>query len=300
MKLKLLFIICLFCTIKSFSQAYQPFQFGNTRWKNAHYDFNSFVKDFCFFSTDTIGITINNLKYYPIEKSNSPVALGGNTVAYLRDDTTAKKVFILNLIDSTENILYDFSVQASDTVKGIKFSGTICGVMPFLDTIKIDSVVIRNYNGINRRLFLGRSIANHPNNMNIYHLQYRYVEGIGSIQDLLDPKPYPWTDPSYYMNCYSYNSINYYGVSSECNMFYTAVNDLKYSNKLSIYPNPSLNGIFNIKTIEKITWQVSNIEGKIILQGNQNKIDISLHPTGIYILQIKTNNNLQTIKLKKL
>ena len=149
MKLKLLSIICIFFTIKSFSQAYQPFQFGNTRWKNAHYDFNSFVKDFCFFSSDTIGIKINNLKYYPIEKSNSSVSLGGNTVAYLRDDTTAKKVFILNMIDSTENILYDFSVQAGDTVKGIKFSGTICGVMPFLDTIKIDSVVIRNYNGIN-------------------------------------------------------------------------------------------------------------------------------------------------------
>jgi hypothetical protein len=299
MKLKLLVIICLFFTIKSFSQSYIPFQFGNTRWKNAHYDFNSFVKDFCFFSTDTIGITINNLKYYPIEKSNSPVPLSSNIVAYLRDDTIAKKVFILNLIDSTENILYDFSVQAGDTVKGIKFSGDICGVIPFLDTIKIDSVIIRNYNGINRRLYMGRSIAIHPNNMNINHLQYRYVEGIGSIQDLLDPKPYPWTDPSFYMNCYTFNSVNYYGSTSDCSIFYTSVNDLTNSNKFSIYPNPSYNGIYHINTTEKITWKILNIQGEIISKGAQNNIDISNQPTGIYYLQLKTDKGNQTAKIIK-
>lgn len=69
--------------------------------------------------------------------------------------------------------------------------------------------------------------------------------------------------------------------------------------KIAIYPNPSYNGIYHINTTEKITWKILNVEGKIISKGNQNNIDISTEATGIYILQIISNNNLQTIKLQK-
>jgi hypothetical protein len=74
----------------------------------------------------------------------------------------------------------------------------------------------------------------------------------------------------------------------------------KEKQSVAIYPNPSYNGIYYINTTEKITWKIVNIEGKIIAQGNQNNIDISTVATGIYILQIISNNNLQTIKLQKL
>jgi hypothetical protein len=68
---------------------------------------------------------------------------------------------------------------------------------------------------------------------------------------------------------------------------------------ISIYPNPSYNGIYHINTTEKITWKILNIEGKIISQGNQNNIDISNQPTGIYYLQLQTEKTTQTTKIIK-
>jgi hypothetical protein len=75
---------------------------------------------------------------------------------------------------------------------------------------------------------------------------------------------------------------------------------IKENKSISIYPNPSYNGIFYINTTEKIKWKIINIEGNIITQGNQNNIDISKEAIGIYILQINTKNNFQIIKLQKL
>jgi hypothetical protein len=70
--------------------------------------------------------------------------------------------------------------------------------------------------------------------------------------------------------------------------------------KLLAYPNPSETGKFTINTTEKkLSWRVFNIEGKTIAEGTTNQVNISNQTTGMYILQIKTNNYFQTLKLQK-
>jgi len=293
MKLKFLFLLHLFLTIKSFSQAYIPFQFGNTRWKNTEADFG-YSKNICYFSTDTVGILINGKKYLPIEKSQSPTPLGG-VYRYIYDDTAQRKVFVFNPIDSTENLLYDFSAHAGDTIKGIMKINHFTSFVD-LDTVIVDSVITKNINSINRKYFYIKNIHG-------WH-ELPYIEGIGSTAELFDPTlKNKWTDPVFYFNCYQYNANTLYpdtlNGTNTCNNFLTSVYDLKNTNSICIYPNPSERGIFNINTTEKFEWKVLNLEGEIISVGNQYIIDISNQAIGIYYLQIQTEKEIVTKKIIK-
>jgi len=72
----------------------------------------------------------------------------------------------------------------------------------------------------------------------------------------------------------------------------------------SIYPNPS-SGIFHVatltgfETLSGFAWEVTDIQGSIIAQGNDPindfTIDISSHPKGIYYLKI-TKGELQMVR----
>lgn len=56
--------------------------------------------------------------------------------------------------------------------------------------------------------------------------------------------------------------------------------------KMSIYPNPT-KGEINIKTDKKITSSsVYDFSGKILLENNSGKMDISSYPKGTYLLKI--------------
>jgi len=72
-----------------------------------------------------------------------------------------------------------------------------------------------------------------------------------------------------------------------------------------IYPNPTS----EIVNIEKINFQNSevylyNIQGNMLyynfFSGNKMQIDLSDYPQGIYILKIKTENKINTLKINKI
>jgi hypothetical protein len=68
--------------------------------------------------------------------------------------------------------------------------------------------------------------------------------------------------------------------------------------KIGVYPNPT-NGIFTVDSKEG-QIQLLNLEGKIIvetLSNNNNIIDISNQPAGIYILILTTNGNIYKYKI---
>ena len=56
-------------------------------------------------------------------------------------------------------------------------------------------------------------------------------------------------------------------------------------NKISVFPNPSTSGVFNIKTLGPQNWKVYTITGRKILSGNGSKVNISSFSKGIYILR---------------
>ncbi len=62
----------------------------------------------------------------------------------------------------------------------------------------------------------------------------------------------------------------------------TAIGDAEISSN-GVYPNPSSNGIFNLK--ESTDWVVYSIAGSVVAQGNGVLVDISSASKGMYILK---------------
>lgn len=293
MKTKLLVIIAILFSYQSFSQAYIPFQFGNTRWKYAELNF-SYTRNYCYFSTDTNKIIINGHNYLPIEKSNSPVSFGG-VYQYIYDDTSNRKVFVFNPIDSAINLLYDFSAQAGDTIRGI-YNYNLLGNFAILDTIKIDSIITKNVNAINRKFFYFSHIGN-------WGLKMYYVEGIGSMYDLFSPTKYMATDPDFMFNCYQNNNHTAFPDTSNgdyCLNFLTSTIEVEKQSQISVstISNTGLYEIINPNN-KYFTWKLYNFTGQLIAENKTNQINISSSPTGIYLLQIQTKNSSKTFKLIK-
>jgi len=70
--------------------------------------------------------------------------------------------------------------------------------------------------------------------------------------------------------------------------------------KILAYPNPSSNGIFKLNTTEEFEIVISSINGKVILETNsKNAIDLSNHPSGIYLLSAKNIENIFNCMLVK-
>lgn len=59
--------------------------------------------------------------------------------------------------------------------------------------------------------------------------------------------------------------------------------------KISVFPNPSNNGVFQIKNQKPQNWKVYSITGKKMIEGKGNLIDISSYAKGIYILNINNS-----------
>jgi hypothetical protein len=64
------------------------------------------------------------------------------------------------------------------------------------------------------------------------------------------------------------------------------------ASSLVVFPNPSKNGIFNLKNAEN--FKVFSMMGQLIMEGNSESIDLSNKPKGIYFLK---SNDKQSIKL---
>lgn len=81
----------------------------------------------------------------------------------------------------------------------------------------------------------------------------------------------------------------------------TGINSLNYSKNRYIYPNPS-NGIINIEIEKFIEVIIFDIYGKIYGQFDQNQIDISHLPNGLYFILLKIdkkNNRMEKLILLK-
>jgi hypothetical protein len=75
---------------------------------------------------------------------------------------------------------------------------------------------------------------------------------------------------------------------------------------LKLYPNPTtnlVNIIYNVNTSDNFIIEVIDLQGKIIFskdlinKNGQLQVDVSKLSDGIYFVNLKTNNNIKTVKL---
>lgn len=97
---------------------------------------------------------------------------------------------------------------------------------------------------------------------------------------------------------YNYGLVILYNISTLSTDENTALN-----NRYTIYPNPVTDS-FTIKTdiIEQVTFEISDVNGKILITGNNSNfdsIDISHFQKGFYFLTLMTDSSRQTHKIIK-
>lgn len=292
-KLFLFFAILSVFPARSQTFVYHPFPESNATWNvnmNQAMCFmgGSASEDYSItFSGDT---TIANLTYQKLMTPFVQVSLGWGCIQMnfpgyqgaIRQDVAGKKVYYVPPSQLMEQLLYDFSMEVGDTVKGYLESFD----QPDIVT-EMDSVLVGDH-------YRKRWLIN-P----CYEIYL--IEGIGSTYGLLKPSPGCLTDMDYYsLSCFIQNGQTLYPDQlSECRLI-TSTHPVDIASAaVGVYPNPSQGSftidIRNHKNIEEI--RLTDRVGSIVYQKknmDQQTVNISGLPGGAYILTIIDKENRTT------
>lgn len=270
-------------TVHGQTNVYHPFPDSNAVW-NINFGLYCFWNGTAnenysiIISGDTL---INGQPYHklttPYVQSFSTGTCGGKIAGYkgaIRQDQPAKKVFFVPPLSNSEQLLYDFTMQVGDTVKGYAGSTNT----PFLPDVilSIDSVLV---GGNYRKRWKTDS----------YYNPY-FIEGIGSAYGMIERSPGNVTDmPGYLVTCFSQNGITLHpATATNCDLILTSVSTIQEnSSQVKISPNPST-GIFTIQNKEaEISYiEICNIFGEIVyaetVKSKMHEIKLEDKSRGIY------------------
>ncbi len=207
-------------------------------------------------------------------------------VGLVRDDTLSEKVYGIGIgawlgcsLDEPE-LLYDFALEAGDTVSGCMHIPP-AGNFP----LTVDSLFAVNIWGTNRQVQeveLGR-----------------FIEGIGTD---LGPFGSLWYFPHPGSPSFLYDYC--VGTDEQCNLFPVTAGETAVSSAFKIFPNPA-NGFLKIELPgddgqEAFTVILSDITGKMYRKETYSgALNLQDLPGGIYLLTVQTSEKTQTRKFLK-
>jgi hypothetical protein len=294
-KLLLIFVVTMTVTF-SFAQTnvYHPFPDSNAIW-NLYFTGCQTGNDNESYSILIVGDTlISGHTYHKLSTPFVQVSLAGycsqtHFAGYkgaIRQDTLLKKIFFIPPDSSSEHLLYDFTMQVGDTIKGYLESYSWSA-----DTvISIDSILVGST--YHKRWFIDYGY-------NIY-----IIEGVGSTYGLLESSPGGMVDfPDYSITCFKQNGQSLYpDTTTNCQLI-TSINSIDpISNQVNVFPNPAIDNL-TIEIPQKSTIELLDIQGQTILQQTlqqgKTDIDISGLAKGIYILRLCSNDKTAVARIVK-
>lgn len=241
------------------------------------------------FGGDTV---INSQTYHkltiPYAQTNLVGECNGIGIGYqgsIRQDVALKKVFYVKPNETSEQLLYDFTMQVGDTVRG------------YIETFTYTPDIVQSIDSV----LVGSNYRKRWSINPCYNIYF--IEGIGSTYGLFELSPGCVTDfPDYTLTCFQQNGLTLYpDTTSSCQLI-TSVNSINtVSDQVKVFPNPS-NGSFTIdldKSIKFKEIQLTSLPGNIILQKlvkNQTTITIDHLPNGLYILTAIDQNDRSTYR----
>jgi len=299
------FLFILNATAFSQNQPYIPMAIDSAYWlvENVYTPVNAPpIPEYSYALYGTNGDTVvNNLTYkkafnYYIDTSGH---LQGELIALLRDDTTTRKVYMINLIDpnnsafyygcafdcpaNSEFVLYDFALNTTaDTLYNCSSS--------FGFAVAQDTSYQLMY-GKTRKVIL-TSASNTTD--------FEWYEGIGG-----QTSPFSRFANGYLGGLPNYSLYDYcVGNLKDCGLwsFYSSTNNLPENLDLNIFPNPAKD-ILNVKleTFQDVEIRVYNALGQLLntqelLQTN-TAISLADYSNGMYYLQFV--KDFQILKTEK-
>ena len=260
----LFIIFSIAFSVKAQTSVYHEFPDSNANW-NIHfyvYPTLSWPPSSEHYTTTISGDTIINASTY--HKLNIPhIQVDTNGACFMifftgyqgaiRQDTLIKKVYYVSPYDTTEQLLYDFTLQIGDTVKG--YFGPNYLVFP-ATVYSIDSILIGN--NYRKMWNISGGIIN------------TIIEGIGSSFGLLE-SPYPnasFQCPlEFTLTCFSQNGASLYpNGATNCQIITNATDISNFVASSVISPNPFIS-LATLKVpleYENAAFKIYNVAGLLV------------------------------------
>ena len=252
-----------------------------------------FNEDFIKFSTIGDTIILGELTKIILEER---ITLNDTIANEIFMKSDSNRVYLFDSSSTTFKLIYDFNALSGDTIEVFTRD-------PYSDStiIIVDSVSTININGT----ILGVQYVSPLYFGGYYDMSGIIIENIGwtgfmfPLSTLADP-PYGGA-----LRCFQNDSIGLYKPSAfDCDYLETGIESINNSNNLSIYPNPA-SEILNISIAKEIdltnaTVSLVDVSGKQVLnqriQSTETVIHINHLPNGIYLLNIRLNNEISKFK----
>ncbi len=309
---KILFISILFLQLaiaKGQAWIYHPMPDSNAVWRQYHLNWSGGPTgcDFEYqytMNSDTIIGTYTYHKIYTTGIGNiycPPEYYYHFYVGGMRQDIPAKKVYFHSYNDTTERLLYDFSLNVGDTIKryyngteGYSFSSFTSGaaLITEIDSVLVGSNYYKRFKNLN-------SSAN-----------FEFIEGVGSKSGLIETWM-PGLEASWRLTCFKKNDTIIYSppYSGTCDLVDSSWVGIYKYNKIeiavSISPNPN-NGQMTLSYHLAQTAELSiyDMQGRRLitytLPPNNQTLNLNLEElnAGIYYYSLHTHDKqLKTEKL---
>lgn len=303
-KFYLLSVILLIFAI-GYSQTYKPMLKENKTWETGYYiPFQSIpTTDYYIFylNGDTL---VDGNHYYKLFGRDTVIAGNPLPLTYpsisqftgklIREDTLTKQIFGRTLGDTSELIIYDFSVNVGDTMRSVQW-GMTSGPPPYSHAI-VDSIkpYVLN-NGETSKIYYVN-----PLDFGVLTFPFFVIEGVGGCNGFYYPFQGVFEDGAN-LTCVKDNGVELYS-NGICGTILSIYDNEFVETALNIFPNPTNgNELFisgeNISTIE-----ILNLQGQLIktIEASTNEvlINIANQAKGIYFVKAQFNDG--TIVIKKL
>lgn len=238
-----------------YSQEYQPL-LNNSSWIAYKFNLGAVEPPQDKIIEEGVDIEIGSVIY---KKFVDPFIISeADNKVYLREDVLQKKVF--SLINGIETIIYDFSLENSDTFT--QDEQTYVATVDFI-----------NVNGIIRKRIELQSIILY----NGHDLRQTWIEGIGSTSHPLRPNynahsRFYSTHQFIYQKCSFQNGVHTYG-DLNCSSLLNTTDENELNLKINFYPNPFVTelNIQNEKRFQDLTIKLYNSVGQMVREVNNLK-----------------------------
>jgi len=309
MKQFIIIVFILFCSIlfnhsKAFAGNYHPFVVNDSVYWNVTDEDQSggpqyFIDHLHVFlmagDSSYKGKTCK--KIFIVGNSKTDITL----VGFVRENN--KQVFFKSVDttkDTTERMLYDFSLQQGDSfkIKILRLFGRDTATGNYrvegVDSEKIENSEYR------------KGITMDDQNSNLLCHGMRWIEGVGSINSLFySVFPGCIFEHSIRLNCMTVNHVAIYGDPTYPCHTDAGINNVISQKDIQIYPDPA-NNYLKINNLPSSNlayrYQIFNNLGQMVISetrmSNEQIIDISSLKTGVYFLQFVNTENGESLRTR--
>lgn len=279
--MKKTFILVLFTTysLLTFGQNYFPLIEENKTWNVLNIiscggpSFDTSYNTSSYYITGDS--TIGNIQYKKLYDSKEEIPVNWTLKGLIREDST-KKVWLKWPIDNDEELIYDFSVTAGDSLILRQDTSLYYSV---------DSVTVVNINGnLRNKYWISQDD---------FYWQESWVEGIGSNKGITNSGMAQATGGWAWLLCmWEFGDLIY--MNPSYNTCYLSSNSIKEPEKmlLQVYPNPTRDILIidNIENVNIESISILNVAGQAIkyFDPEELQLDISDINTGVVFLKISS------------